>query len=76
MRRSISPPRLPIIEDPVSILPGITQFLSRRLTTLARGSLLQPPQPANAPEIIEVTGFQSEVHKVTTDDGYILTVHR
>ena len=76
MRRSISPPNLPTIEDPVSVLPGITHFLSRKLTTFARGSLQQPPQPANAPEIIEAAGFQCQVHKVTTDDGYILTLHR
>ena len=68
--------QLPLVEDPASVLPGITQFLSRRLTPPARGSLQQPPQPANAPEIIEEMGFQSEVHKVTTDDGYILTLHR
>ena len=74
MRRSISPP--PIIEDPVSILPGITQFLSKQITTLARGALQQPPHPSNAPEIIEAMGFRCDVHKVTTDDGYILTMHR
>merc|ERR1712004_334619 len=70
----ISPP--PIIEDPVSILPGITQFLSKQITTLARGALQQPPHPSNAPEIIEAMGFRCDVHKVTTDDGYILTMHR
>ena len=74
MRRSISPPS--IIEDPVSILPGITQFLSKQITTLARGALQQPPHPSNAPEIIEAMGFRCDVHKVTTDDGYILTMHR
>lgn len=27
-------------------------------------------------EIAEANGFESEEHKVTTEDGYILTVHR
>ena len=63
--------QLPLAEDPIGILPGITQFLSQQLRTL-----IHPPEPKEAPEIIEAAGFQSEVHKVTTDDGYILTMHR
>lgn len=68
---STSLPQLPSAEDPRGILPGITQFLSKGLKTL-----IQPPEPMEAPEIIEAAGFRSEVHKVTTDDGYILTMHR
>ena len=68
---SISLPQLPHAEDPIGILPGITQFLSQQFRTL-----LQPPEPKEAPEIIEDAGFRSEVHKVTTEDGYILTMHR
>ena len=67
----ISEPELPPAEDPIGILPGITQFLSQQLKTL-----IQPPEPTEAPEIIEAAGFRSEVHKVTTEDGYILTMHR
>jgi len=68
---SISLPQLPQAEDPIGILPGITQFLSQQFKTL-----LQPPEPKEAPEIIEDAGFRSEVHKVNTEDGYILTMHR
>ena len=68
---SISVPQLPLAEDPIGILPGITQFLSQQFKTF-----LQPPEPKEAPEIIEDAGFRSEVHKVTTEDGYILTMHR
>jgi len=67
----IREPELPPAEDPIGILPGITQFLSQQLKTL-----IQPPEPTEAPEIIEAAGFRSEVHKVTTEDGYILTMHR
>lgn len=28
------------------------------------------------PELIEAYGFPSEVHHVTTDDGYVLELHR
>ena len=65
------PSQLPQAEDPIGILPGITQFLSQQLRTLIR-----PSEPKEAPEIIEAAGFRSEVHKVTTEDGYILTMHR
>ena len=65
------PPQPPLAEDPIGILPGITQFLSQQLKTL-----IHIPEPTDAPEIIEAAGFRSEVHKVTTDDGYILTMHR
>ena len=68
---SISPVEVPQAEEPIGILPGITQFLSQQLRTL-----IQPPEPKEAPEIIEAAGFRSEVHKVTTEDGYILTMHR
>jgi len=68
---STSLPQLPSAEDPIGILPGITQFLSQQFKTI-----LGPPEPKEAPEIIEAAGFRSEVHKVTTEDGYILTMHR
>ena len=63
----MSPDQVPLAEDPIGILPGITQFLSKQLKTL-----VQPPGPKEAPEIIEAAGFRAEVHKVTTEDGYIL----
>ena len=68
---SSSPSQPPQAEDPIGILPGITQFLSQQMR-----SLIQPLEPKEAPEIIEAAGFRSEVHKVTTEDGYILTMHR
>ena len=68
---SSSPSQPPQAEDPIGILPGITQFLSQQMR-----SLIQPLEAKEAPEIIEAAGFRSEVHKVTTEDGYILTMHR
>ena len=68
---SSSPSQPPQAEDPIRILPGITQFISQQMR-----SLIQPLEPKEAPEIIEAAGFRSEVHKVTTEDGYILTMHR
>jgi len=35
-----------------------------------------PTEFMDTPEIIEYYGYTSETHTVTTDDGYILTVHR
>ena len=68
---SASSSQLPLVEDPIGILPGITQFLSQQMR-----NLIQSPEPKETPEIIEAAGFRSEVHKVTTEDGYILTMHR
>ena len=58
-------------EGPIGVLPGITQFLSQKFKTF-----LKPAESKEAPEIIEAAGFRCEVHKVTTEDGYILTMHR
>jgi pimeloyl-ACP methyl ester carboxylesterase len=37
---------------------------------------MPPEYNMNIKEIVEFNGFQFEEHKVTTKDGYILTVHR
>ena len=61
----------PPAEGPIGVLPGITQFLSQKLKTF-----LKPVESKEAPEIIEAAGFRCEVHKVTTEDKYLLTMHR
>ncbi len=33
-------------------------------------------KPRNVPELIEYWGYDAQVHRITTADGYILTVHR
>ncbi|KAI1278114.1 Lipase member M [Halotydeus destructor] len=37
---------------------------------------VDPDACRTTPELIESRGFKSESHKVTTEDGYILTMHR
>ncbi|KAI1282160.1 Lipase member M [Halotydeus destructor] len=37
---------------------------------------IDPDEDRNVPQIIESRGFIAESHYVTTEDGYILTVHR
>ncbi|GMF46820.1 unnamed protein product [Phytophthora fragariaefolia] len=37
---------------------------------------VDPDVGKNTPEIIAARGYDVETHKVTTSDGYILTMHR
>uniref|UniRef100_W8C916 Lipase 1 n=1 Tax=Ceratitis capitata TaxID=7213 RepID=W8C916_CERCA len=58
----------------------ITENPLNTVDILPRGRVADPYVPEDAhlktPELIEKYGFPSEIHHVTTDDGYILELHR
>lgn len=46
------------------------------LKNMARMNLADPDYGLTTPELIDSRGFRSETHRVTTDDGYVLTLFR
>ena len=53
----------------------VTSSVSQGLSTLARGALRPAPHPT-VTQLIEDAGLRVEEHSVTTEDGYILQLHR
>ncbi|XP_042888749.1 gastric triacylglycerol lipase-like [Penaeus japonicus] len=53
-----------------------TQWLLLLLATAAQGKSPHPLVNKSTPEMITYNGYSVEVHPVTTEDGYILSLHR
>jgi len=66
------------VEDPHSLYSAarqLTSSVSQSISTLARGSMHHTPS-VTVTQLIEEAGLRAEEHSVTTEDGYILQLHR
>lgn len=66
------------VEDPHSLYSAarqLTSSVSQSISTLARGSMHHAPS-VTVTQLIEEAGLRAEEHSVTTEDGYILQLHR